>query len=174
MYMKTLKEYLPFVKEQIQIQEKLAQKYPFPQWRTNLHLDSAATFRELAETIEKAEVYIEELEKKPSTPITPKNLALELSYDEIEGLPEELIKELSISDTDKEEYLIKTIISEAGGVLNLDRILIGLFKQTNEVHKRTAINSRLYRMVQKGSIYPVPSKKGVYSVDLSEDHGKKD
>lgn len=168
--MKTLKEYLPFVKSHILIQENLANKFnkpEYPEYKSKLHIKSAYEFSQLFEIIDKSCKYIEELEKRPSEALAPqKSQSLELTYDEIEGLPEDLIKELSVSDTDKIEYLIRTIINEAGGTLNLDRIIIGLYKQTNEIHKRTAITARLYRMVQRGTVSNVPGKKGVYSTEI--------
>lgn len=161
--MNILSEYLDFVKEQVLVQQKLAKKYILPEWRHKIHTDSSKKFAELAETIEKTLSYIKELEKRPNPEKLQIKQSFELSYDEVEGLPEELIKELSISETDKIEHIIKTLIDGAGGILNIDRILIGLYGYTKEVHKRNATTARLYRMCQKGLIYSVPNRKGLYS-----------
>jgi len=62
------------------------------------------------------------------------------------------------------------MVEEAGGVLSLDRILIGIFKETGEIHKRDNLNQRIYRMTKRGDLYAVPSKKGVYSnYEISEE-----
>jgi hypothetical protein len=74
-----------------------------------------------------------------------------------------LIRELSISDADKQEFAIVGIINDGGGILSLDKIMVGIFRKTGEVVKRTATISRLYRMAQKGLIYSVPLKKGFYA-----------
>src|SRR5438046_6413225 len=99
---------------------------------------------------------------------------IQLTYEEIEDAPEELLKELNITDTDRQEYLIEYLIAHAGGVLSLDKIMMQLFVRTKEVPRRNTITSRLYRMAGKGMIYNVPGKKGVYSTyELSEQEAKK-
>jgi hypothetical protein len=62
------------------------------------------------------------------------------------------------------------VIDEAGGVASLDQILVGHFRKTGEVMKRTTLTSRLYRMANKGLIFPLPNKKGVYSTSKFSDH----
>jgi hypothetical protein len=58
-------------------------------------------------------------------------------------------------------------------LLSLDKLIIGLYKKTAEIHKRSTLTSRLYRMIQKGLIYSVPYRKGIYSTqELSEDDVK--
>ncbi len=94
---------------------------------------------------------------------------MSLTLEDVEGLPSELMQELSISDSDKLDFAIESIMNEAGGVLSLDKILIGLWKKTGEIHKRGNLTSRLYRMRQKGTIHAVPNKSGYYSTrPLSE------
>jgi hypothetical protein len=72
--------------------------------------------------------------------------------EDIEGLPPELMQELSISDADRLEFTIVGIINEAGGLMSLDKIIIGLYKKSGEIHKRSTLTSRLYRMIQKNLI----------------------
>jgi hypothetical protein len=83
----------------------------------------------------------------------------------LNGLPEELIQELNITTGDKTEFAIINLMTEAGGIVSLDRMIVGLYRRTGEIHKRSALLNRLYRMIQKGSIYSVPGKKGVYSTE---------
>lgn len=87
---------------------------------------------------------------------------------ELEGLPEELLNELSISDADKVEFTIQQIIDDNGGVISLDRLLVDMFKKTGKIYKRNALTSKLYRMSNKGMVFSVPNKKGVYSTSLIE------
>lgn len=99
---------------------------------------------------------------------------LGLTPHDIDGLPEELIQELSISEADMADFGILSVVDEAGGILSLDKILIALFKKNGEICKRTAINSRIYRMIQKGLMFPVPSKKGVYATrEISDEEAAK-
>ena len=114
------------------------------------------------------EVEIAFKQRVQSIASSPRSLAL--SPEDIEGLPPELIEELSISDSDMADFAILSAVDEAGGVVSLDKLLILMFKKTGEIHKRAALNSRIYRMVQKGTMFAVPGRKGVYSTrELSEE-----
>jgi hypothetical protein len=167
--MDILGAHLPFVKEQIAIQERLARKYEDQPWRKDLHEKSAAQFRLLADDM----VAAQRIVNKANDAIERSKTAsrnLSLSLKEIEGLPKELLSELSISDADKLEFSIMNAIEDAGGILSLDKILIALYRETGEIHKRNTITSRLYRMAQKGMIFAVGMRKGIYSTqELSSD-----
>lgn len=102
--------------------------------------------------------------------IAPKQQQLALSFEDIEGLPEELLAELGLSDGDRLDFAIGRMVEQAGGVLSLDRLLIAIFKETGEVQKRDNLNQRIYRMTKRGDLFAVPGKKGVYSnVELTEE-----
>ena len=90
-------------------------------------------------------------------------MRLSLSAEEVEGLPDEVLNELSISEGDKAEFAILGLIDEAGGIISLDKLIVGLWKKTGELHKRQSLISRLYRMGQKDMVFSVPGKKGVYA-----------
>lgn len=98
---------------------------------------------------------------------------LNLTWDEVQDLPPEMIAELSVTDGDKLEFDIIQVIEDAGGAASLDRILLELYRRTGEVTKRTWLNNRLYRMVQKEAIHSVPGKKGVYSLATMDDEEAK-
>ena len=61
------------------------------------------------------------------------------------------------------ETLLLHVINDRGGIATLDQVLVSLYRKTGEVMKRTTLTSKLYRMTQKGTVFVVPSKKGVYS-----------
>jgi hypothetical protein len=103
---------------------------------------------------------------------TPKRLAL--TWEEVEGLPPEVLAELSISDSDRSEFNIIAAIRAMGGVASLDRLIVYLYRESGELQKRSQLNQRLYRMVQKELIFSVPGKKGVYSSEpISEEEAAK-
>lgn len=165
--------YLAFVKEQVGVQEKLAKKYEDSPFRKGQHLSSAKSMSELAE-------FLGEIQAKGTRDISYLNRGdspqkkLLLTYEEIEGLPEELLKELNLTETDRHDLVVEHLIAQAGGILSLDKIMVQLWKKTGEVPKRNTITSRLYRMVAKGMIYNVPGKKGVYSTyEVSEQEAKR-
>lgn len=172
--MSKLVEYIPFVKEQIAFQKKMADKYTAEAWRQDLHLKSAHKFEELMEDINKNATYVKNLEKLEENYPSPKRNKnnINLSFGEIQDLPEELLQELSISDTELTEFAIYSIIEENGGVASLDRILTDLYKKTGEIHKRPSMTAKLYRMTQKEMVFGVPNKKGIYTIhkDSEEDN----
>lgn len=163
--MSILSKHIPFVNEQIGFHTKQISKYceggRFPSaYRHSLHTATLSRFEELLKDMLQVDAYIDTgiTTRQPSS-----QMQFQLFPEDIEGLPQELIDQLSINDADKLEFEIINIIDEAGGVLNLDKILIGLYKKTKEIHKRTPLTAKLYRMSQKDLIFAVPNKKGVYS-----------
>ncbi|WP_213272166.1 hypothetical protein [Hyphomonas sp.] len=83
--------------------------------------------------------------------------------EDLSDLPKELRAELSVSKTDELEDQLATVINAAGREADIDMILIYLFRKFNVVQTRRFLQNKLYRMVQKGLLYSVPGRKGVYS-----------
>lgn len=162
--MSILSKHLAFVNEQAGFHERRIE-HVGNSFKANLHKSTAEKFRALAADIEEADKALD----NPPIPVAVRlprpPSQLSLGIEELEGLPAELIQELSISDGDRTEFAIINAIEEAGGIITLDRLLIALFKKTGEIHKRTALTSRLARMANKNSICYVPGKKGAYSTD---------
>lgn len=156
-----LPQHIAFIQEQISFHEKRAIAVSGQEWRSKIHLETAAKFKALIALISDLQKKAEETQRKP--PMHGHQLSLNL--EDVDGLPEELVKELSISDADRTEFAILTLIEEAGGLLSIDKLLIGLYKKTGEIHKRQYLTNRLYRMVQKGLLFNVPNKKGAYSTE---------
>lgn len=159
--MDNLSQHLTFVKEQEAYHEKLSRKFEAQPWRRDIHFSTAEKFRQLANYLVQSDNNGGQRRRQALDNLT-------LTPEEVEGLPPELVNELSISDADKLEFIIIAALRDAGGILNLDRILIALFRKTGEVFKRNTTTSKLYRMIQKGLIYPVSGRKGVYSIDEIE------
>jgi hypothetical protein len=161
----TIAKHLPFVNEQMTFHDKMFEKYSNGKFkgdfRANLHASTRDKFKELAADLIIADKELDSPKKKDLSGVKQ----LSLSLEDIEGLPEELVNELSVSDADKTEFAIVNIINENGGILSLDKILIAIFKKTGEIIKRANMTSRLYRMSQKGLVFGVPNKKGFYSTE---------
>jgi hypothetical protein len=170
--MTNILRHVPFVKDQIQFQERMARKYNGQEYREALHNGAASRFRELLEDIESIQEKLDEFGRQTES-LGNIYKRMSLTLEDIEGLPEELIRELSISEADKLEFTITSILTEAGGILSLDKILVGLYKKTGDIHRRTNTTSRLYRMGQKGLIFSVPNKKGYYSTKQLTDQDVK-
>jgi hypothetical protein len=162
-----------FVKEQVGVQEKLAKKYEEDSYRQGLHLKTANNFSDLAK-------FLEGIQRRGTRDTAYLNRGdtpqkrIQITYEEIADAPEELLRELNLTENDRQELLVEYIIARDGGILSLDKIMVELYKQTKEVPKRNALTQRLYRMASRGMIYNVPGKKGVYSTyELTESEAKK-
>lgn len=94
---------------------------------------------------------------------------LAMTASDLFGLPDSVKKELALTESDKLEILIVNLINLAGGTLILDKIITGLFHLTGEVHQRTALTGKLYRMNKKGLVFGVPKKKGAYTTTKPTD-----
>jgi hypothetical protein len=150
-----LEKYGSFVKEQIDHNERSASKFRADEKRAQAYMQRAAMFRQLL-------VELEHLSSPVTTePITEANFRL--TQEEIQDLPPELLEQLSLTDSDKKEFLLAQIIDDLGGATSLDKLLIAIFRRTGEVEKRTRLNSRLYRMANKGMIHAHPTRKGIYA-----------
>ena len=124
---------------------------------------SAALQTELIDAQNKANAAAQELEKRKSALDN-----LEISPKDLDGLPAELVAQLSISESDREEFQILNLLQEHGGTMSLDLLLITLYRTTGEILERTKLNQRLYRMASKDMLFSVPGRKGVYSIYESE------
>lgn len=153
-------EVIEIIQEQIDFHKTSAEKYKSNQYRSKRHLETISNFRLIRN-------YVHELKSKADISSTSKKgdkpLTLALMPADLEDLPDELLEELSISSADKSEFYIASLIEEAGGIMSLDQIIVGVFRGTGEIVKRTTITAKLYRMINKGLIFSVPLKKGVYS-----------
>ena len=114
-------------------------------------------FRDLLEAMERTPVAVE----ASSNPLT-------LTQDDLVGLPKELLEQLNISEADRADAIIMDLINAAGGTLLLDKILIGLYKATGQIHQRNQNISRIYRLGKKGLVFSVPRKKGLYTTAKPE------
>jgi uncharacterized membrane protein len=165
-----LPENIALVKGQVEFHQRQAAKFGIDPIRAAKHLRTAEQFGALLDDLLTFQAW-EATHPHWATAraeAPPKRLAL--NWEEVEGLPPEVLAELSISDTDRTEFNIIAAIRAMGGVASLDRIIVYLFKETGELQKRSPLNQRLYRMVQKDLIFSVPGKKGVYSSEpMSEE-----
>lgn len=101
------------------------------------------------------EVYDHLLELESLTSALPADLG------NIHDLPEELLKELSVSKTDELEDQLVTVINAYGRTASLDQILVGLYRKFRVTQKRRFIQNKLYRM---SNVWSVRGKKGVYTI----------
>lgn len=87
------------------------------------------------------------------------------SYGDLSDLPSELVKELTGIKVDDLEQQIFTIIKSGGDEVDLDAVLIELFRRFQVVQTRKFLQNKLWRMAQKEIIYSVPGRKGIYTAN---------
>jgi len=88
---------------------------------------------------------------------------LMLRKEEMEGLPEEQLKELKEFSKEKSDSDILDIINENKGYATLDQLIVRLFKKTGKMTTRNSLTARLYKLSRSGLIFSVQGQKGVYS-----------
>lgn len=89
---------------------------------------------------------------------------LSITPEHLKGLPQELIAQISISETDRFEANVAHLVgAAAGSTMLLDNIMIGLYLMTKETHQRQTLANKLYRMTKKGLLFSVPGRKGYYT-----------
>ncbi|UDL88851.1 hypothetical protein LGH82_27690 [Mesorhizobium sp. PAMC28654] len=162
--MEKLRAHIEFVKEQEAFHMRQADKFADNPRRKEAHLRTSSKLGDLASVLQELQL-MDFPDKKPAG----ERRRLNLTWEEVKDLPEELLAELSVSDSDRLEFTIIAIIEDAGGVASLDRIIMEYYKRTGEVLKRPVMNNRLYRMVQKEAIHAVQGKKGVYTLQPLSD-----
>ncbi|WP_119653732.1 hypothetical protein [Bordetella avium] len=154
-----IEKYDAFVKDLIAHQERQASRYATrDDGKRALSYQSRATMlREMWQAI------INAAQGAKIAPDDIDEVSLRLTPADLQDLPPELIQELSISESDRKDFMVLDIIDSLGGVTSLDKILVTIYHRTNEIEKRTRLNARLYRMQQKGMVFSAPDRKGVYS-----------
>lgn len=91
---------------------------------------------------------------------------------DLSGLPEELLKELSISNADVLERQIFAVLEALGGSGDLDQILVGLYRKFQVVQKRRFLQNKLWRMVRKNQIQKPSGARGIFRVDAPKTRRK--
>lgn len=85
------------------------------------------------------------------------------SYGDLSDLPQAVLDELNLTKVDELEQQLRDIVASAdGGEIGLDAIIIELYRRHRIIEQRRFIMNKLYRMAQKGLIYSVEGRKGVY------------
>jgi hypothetical protein len=83
---------------------------------------------------------------------------------DLSDLPDALLAQLSGPRTDALEDQILAIVGVSEGGIELNRLLIELYRRHGDVHTRKALNNKAYRMVQKGLMRQLDGRRGVYAL----------
>jgi hypothetical protein len=98
--------------------------------------------------------------------------ASDVDVTDLSGLPDELLKELSVSQADVLERQIVDVFQTLGGSADLDQVLIGLYRKFQVVQKRRFLQNKLWRMVRKGEMQKPKGARGQFRLENSKHRRK--
>ena len=173
--MKRLAERLPFVKDQRDRVQRIIHRHPNDRGAQSSLPGVVRGFDSLIKAMEEAILKLSETVSPQLKPGASSGRKIYLRPSDIRGLPQELVKTLSLTESDFLDFQIIDIIEAVGGVMSLDHILIGLYRETKKVHDRIKTSQRIYRMSTKGKLFNVKGMKAVYTtrkelVDMDNHH----
>lgn len=120
--------------------------------------DAGATVRRWTRRMDALQAAAAELKqwRAVNQPLTP-------DAGDLADLPPALLKELSGPKVDPLEDQILTVVRASGedGV-ELNRMLVELYRRFGAVQTRKALNNKAYRMVAKGLIAQIEGRRGTY------------
>jgi len=167
-------EEIEFIKSQIahhkrSVDHFLSKRDPS---KANRHSGILRRFEDILPKMEECNL----LDLKPARP-APEPSKVGNRLGNLSDLPEELRSQLvSVQRDELEQKIIDAVGGEYGGVATIDEIMVALYRNTGEIHKREALATKIYRMTRKELLVSVPNRKGVYatpeaidSVDLGSD-----
>ena len=99
-------------------------------------------------------------------------LATPTALTDVADLPQELLKELNIP-SDQLETQIIAVLGFSGTPIDLDQILIALYRRFGVIQKRRFLQNKLWRMVNKQQIYKMKDRKGLYALEPVKGRGAK-
>ena len=110
--------------------------------------------------------WLERLDKLLSFLAEQKQLTAPIakSLGDLSDLPEELLRELSFIKTDELEDQILTVMRACDGKVNLDQVLVGLYRKFKVVQTRRYLQNKMYRMWKKELVYQIPEQRASYSL----------
>lgn len=157
--------FINFVNEQIDYQVQRSEHYDKQNdaVRADAYRKRSEQFRQLAEFIQ----------QNCSQNLSPLKPSIYISPDDIKNLPQELLDQLNISDSDRSDFQIIEAIDSVGGIASIDKILIAYYHLTKQIYDRQKLMAKLYRMSVKGMLFSHPHKKGIYSTsEINESETK--
>ncbi len=98
--------------------------------------------------------------------------ANEIDTRDLSGLPDELLRELSVSQADVLERQVLEVMQALGGSADLDQVLIGLYRKFQVVQKRRFLQNKLWRMVRKGQMQKPKGERGQFRLENAKHRRK--
>lgn len=96
-------------------------------------------------------------------PLSPGNSGIGNDLDDLSDLPSELKNQLKSATISGHAADIVAVLQEFGEPMEVDQIMIAVYRKSGEVLQRRKLVNQLYRMSKSRLIRSVPKRKGVYS-----------
>ena len=93
-----------------------------------------------------------------------RSFRMPMTLEDVSDLPPELLEELNLPSDQLESEII-AVLQFAAEPVDLDQILIGLYRRFGVIQKRRFLQNKLWRMVSKEQIHKGKNRKGLYSLE---------
>lgn len=141
--------------------------------RPDISEKNAATYRSYIEGLEAAKAEISQLRDR-NAELERRLAPLPTRLGDLSDLPPELIEELTTPRGDELEQQIIDVVRAYGDTADLDQILVGLYRKFGVVQKRRYLQNKVWRIAQKGALWSIKGRKGVYTLNEPDDADKDD
>lgn len=134
---------------------------------TRMTPEQAAKHKQLAEQFTGAVRFLTALPAKAPEMALDQADLFALDPFALDEFPDDLVNELAISRADQEDAQIVQLFRIARRPLNINEVMVGLFRKFQVQSKRTALSARLYRMASRGDLSN--PEKGVYALPSTQE-----
>ena len=94
---------------------------------------------------------------------------MKVDVNDLVDLPEELLREMGVTNTDRRNVLLLEIMKKhEPEPTSINQLLLGIYKETGEIEKRSRLIGRMYRLARRGAVSALPGKKGLYRRNQKE------
>lgn len=160
---------IPLVEEQAAFHRRLSDQIartPKGSDKARMHSKRAAAFGELAMVLASIQKHGQSIAGTSGVEVKANEPPAFLRIGDINELPEELRKQIKISESDKLDMDIIECIDAFGGTAAIDEILVQLWKDSGTILDRDYLARKIYRLTRNGALKSV-KRKGYFTTDLS-------
>lgn len=166
--MQTITDYVRFLKFRQSYQDRNAQKFAKSNPRAAAkHIQSSLNYAAIID-------WINLQGDKPEVPQqhNADDDLFSLNLLDMKDIPEDLGKELNVSQSDTDDAQVLELLQIANRSLDLNELLIGSFRKYKIKHKRNLLTARIYRLIKRDLVHNVG--KGKYALGPAPDDNNSD
>lgn len=158
---------LEFLNNRIQFHQSRAKRFNRNSHPSKQHERTAQQHRDLITLLKSLQVNA--TQKPVVSNETAQDDLFSLNPLKLDDLPEELVDDLNLSKSERRDAEILELFKIAERPLNINELMVGLYRKYEQRPKRNALSARLYRMAQRDDVHSVPHKKGLYAIGPLEE-----